>query len=408
MKLDNITDKEILNFALDNGIIDIDTLKEKIEMNERKKYLKMHKNKIWQSQNGKWNTYVDDSENKKRRRIKKSTYESLEDAIIMHYKGQVHDITVKELFYEWVTKKLEYGEIQKQTYDRYEFDFNRFFGNSNLLNSKVKYISEDDLEDFIRKTINIMHLSSKGWSNLRTLINGMFKYARKNGYSNIKISVFMDELELSKRIFKKKDIDDFDNIFTDQEIDNLVKYLCNKKTLNDFAILIGIYTGMRVGEIVALKHEDIFDDYIYVRRTQIKYIDDNGRYVSEIRNNPKTDAGVRKVAISNKLRPILNDLRKVSFENEYLFYVPNQKKVKTIHSVDSYLYRACEQIGIPKRSMHVLRKTFATRLINARVDEAVIINQMGHAEIETTKQYYYYNNKSISQIAEKINNAINF
>ena len=60
MKLDNITDKEILNFALDNGIIDIDTLKEKIEMNERKKYLKMHKNKIWQPQNGKWNTYVDD------------------------------------------------------------------------------------------------------------------------------------------------------------------------------------------------------------------------------------------------------------------------------------------------------------------------------------------------------------
>ena len=53
----------------------------------------------------------------------------------------------------------------------------------------------------------------------------------------------MDELELSKRIFKKKDIDDFDNIFTDQEIDNLVKYLCNKKTLNDFAILIGIIYG---------------------------------------------------------------------------------------------------------------------------------------------------------------------
>lgn len=58
--------------------------------------------------------------------------------------------------------------------------------------------------------------------------------------------------------------------------------------------------------------------------------------------------------------------------------------------------------------MHVLRKTFATRLINAGIDEAVIINQMGHTEIETTKQYYYYNDKSISQIAEKINNAINF
>lgn len=72
------------------------------------------------------------------------------------------------------------------------------------------------------------------------------------------------------------------------------------------------------------------------------------------------------------------------------------------------LYRACEKIGIPKRSMHVLRKTYATRLINAGVDEAIIINQMGHTEFATTKAYYYYNDKLTSQVAEKIQQAINF
>lgn len=405
-----MTDREILNFALESGIIDINTLQGEIAMNERKKYLERHKNKIWQSGNGKWNTYIDLPTENKRRRIKRSTKESLEDVIIEYYKKEVHDITIKELFYEWILRKLEYGEIQKQTYDRYEVDFNRFFGNSKIADYKVKYISEDDLEDFIRRTINKMELSSKAWGNLRTLINGMFKYARKRGYSNIKISVFMDELELSNKIFRKKELheNDFENIFTDCEIDKLIEYLEEKRTINDLAILIGIYTGMRVGEIVAIKHEDIFDDYIYVRRTQIKYIGDNGKYVSEIRDNPKTEAGIRKVAISNKLRPILCELRKRSLGNEFLFFDERIGKVKTIHSIDAHLYRVCERVGIPKRSMHVLRKTFATRLINAGVDEAVIINQMGHTEIETTKQYYYYNNKSISQIAEKINRAIDF
>jgi integrase len=61
-----------------------------------------------------------------------------------------------------------------------------------------------------------------------------------------------------------------------------------------------------------------------------------------------------------------------------------------------------------KRSMHVLRKTYATRLINSGIDEAIIINQLGHTEIDTTKQYYYYNDKSIKQIAEKIEFVMNF
>jgi hypothetical protein len=46
-------DKDILNFALENGIIDISTIREQIEMSKREEYLKMHPYKIWQATNGK-------------------------------------------------------------------------------------------------------------------------------------------------------------------------------------------------------------------------------------------------------------------------------------------------------------------------------------------------------------------
>ena len=58
--MDAISEKEILNYALSNGIIDITHIQQQIEMNEREKYLKMHENKVWQASDGKWKTHLPD------------------------------------------------------------------------------------------------------------------------------------------------------------------------------------------------------------------------------------------------------------------------------------------------------------------------------------------------------------
>ena len=58
--------------------------------------------------------------------------------------------------------------------------------------------------------------------------------------------------------------------------------------------------------------------------------------------------------------------------------------------------------------MHVLRKTYATRLLNAKVDEAIITNQLGHTDIATTRAYYYYNDKSLEYVAKTVGKVINY
>lgn len=399
-----LSDKQILNFALESGIIDLDTIQKQIEMNERKRYLEMHESKIWKGADGRFRTYlVCDG---KRKTIAKSKMSDIEEAIIEHYKSVETEPTIKDVFYSWTERKLEFGEMQKQTFDRYERDFKRFFSKSKLLDKKIKYLTEEDLEDYIRKTIHDLQLSAKAWGNLRTLLNGMFKYARKKGYTKIQISNFMDELELSKKIFAKKETKEFEEVFTAEELEKLITYLKSKPNMNHLGILMAAYTGMRVGEIAGLKQEDIYDDYIYVHRTQIRYKNDSGTEVYEVRDCPKTEAGVRKVVITDALAPIIKQLRLKSFGNEYLFC--ENGKMKTIHCFTMALYAACDKVGIPRRSMHVLRKTYATRLINAGVDEAIIINLMGHTEIETTRNYYYYNDKLMPQIKDKVNNAIDF
>ena len=55
-----LSDKELLNFAIENGIIDVSGTQQKIEMNERNRYIENHNYSIWQSKDGKLYTYLPD------------------------------------------------------------------------------------------------------------------------------------------------------------------------------------------------------------------------------------------------------------------------------------------------------------------------------------------------------------
>lgn len=57
--MDKLSQTELLKLALEDGIVDINTITKQIEMNERKKYLEMHKYEIWQGEkDNKWYTYL--------------------------------------------------------------------------------------------------------------------------------------------------------------------------------------------------------------------------------------------------------------------------------------------------------------------------------------------------------------
>ena len=60
----------------------------------------------------------------------------------------------------------------------------------------------------------------------------------------------------------------------------------------------------------------------------------------------------------------------------------------------SRLYRICDELGIKRRSLHKVRKTYATKLIDGKVPDAIVQDQLGHSDISTTLHNYYFNNKS--------------
>lgn len=406
MVLVQLTATDILNFAFENGMLDANTIQMQIEMKKNKEYLEMHTFKTWKGTNGYWYTYIPDKE-KNRKLIKKSTEKEIEKEIIKYWKSIEKEPTVKQIFYDWLNEKLSYEEIAKNTYDRYETDFIRFFSNG-FGKRKIKNISEDDLEVFIKTTIRDNQLTAKAYAGLRTILLGVFKYAKKHKYTDISISTFFSDLSLSKNIFKKKIRCDEKEVFTEKEIGKLIAQIRKKETIRNLGILLAIQTGLRVGELSAIKPIDVClkERYIHVQRSEIKYKDESGKNIIDVRDFPKSDAGDRYLILTDDSYNTIKKILQLNCFGEYLFEDEKTKKRITENGFNHKLSRLCNLAGIPIRTMHKLRKTYGTRLIDANVDDSVIQSQMGHADIKTTRQYYYYSNKEMHEKMAQLNKAV--
>ena len=75
---------------------------------------------------------------------------------------------------------------------------------------------------------------------------------------------------------------------------------------------------------------------------------------------------------------------------------------------NTWLHRACKKVGIPERSTHKIRKTYASVLLSSGVDEKLVTSQMGHTDISVTKNIYYFNRDKEAEKKIAISNAINF
>lgn len=400
-----LSNKDILQYAIDNGIIDMSVIQDKIQMNERKKYLKAHKNKVWES-NGMFFTYLPDKHTKRGLKlIKRKTQQALEDSIVEYYKSVENEPYIEDIFNDWVMSKYNYGEIKKQTLDRYKDYFDKYIRKSNLNSVKFRYITEDILENYIKSTIHDNNMTTKCWSNLKVVINGIFKRAKKKGYTQISITSFIGDLEISRNAFKKVIVNPHDKVFTNPEEIRLINEIKSEPiSLLGLGVIVGFRTGLRSGELSALTWEALHEDYIEIVKMEERYKDENGKYVHRVVDFPKTEAGVRKVIIPDDVKEIFAQIRKLSHGSEYIFYRDGKRIIGRYFT--SKLYRLCRKLDINQRSLHKARMTYGTQLIDAKLPDSLIMSQMGHSSIETTRRYYYYNNKEDEEAKEAIKNAI--
>ena len=102
----------------------------------------------------------------------------------------------------------------------------------------------------------------------------------------------------------------------------------------------------------------------------------------------------------------INQILALNHNGTYLFE-RNGKRIRG-NTFNKRLSQICKKLNIPHRTMHKIRKTYGTTLIDSNVDEGFITEQMGHSDISTTKKLYYFSNKTTKNKEKQIENAISF
>ncbi len=396
-------ESEVLRFAIENGMLDLSSVQVEMDKKEREYYISLHQYERWQGKNGKWYTYIPEKEG---RVLKKRNSETdILNLIVDHYKSKKEAPTISEVFKDWVNTKLETNEIGRGTFDRYNNDYIRFFKGTNFERMKVKDVTEDDIEDFIRKTIMEHKLTRKAFANCRILIFGIFKRAKKNKYTQLSISWFMKDLELSNNIFTKVVHKKEDQVYQEDEIPLTTEYLKNNPTMLNLGLLLAFQSGLRCGELAALKPSDIVGKRIHVQRQEIKYKDPiTNKCTHEIKEYPKTDMGDRYVIITDGTMETIEKIKQLNPVGEYLFETDGKRIMA--HCYNGAINRMCAALNIPKKSMHKIRRTYGTTLIDEGVAESIITEQMGHSDISTTQKFYYFSNKTQKTKEAQIEKAI--
>lgn len=391
------------NYALDRGIIDEQQLQDAIEQMKRKEYIENHPYSIYESK-GIWYTYVTDPDSKsKRRKIKRKSRESLENELVKIYKDRDEEPTFEVCFKRWSEEKYSLGLIEKQTFDRYETDYTHYLSEFGKI--KVKIIDDDVLYEFIHSTINNYQLTAKAWGNLKTLISGTLKYAKRKHHTDFSIGTFLADLDVPRNAYKHRVFSDEESVFTDKEIDKLyVELDKEQESVLCEGIRLCILTGLRVGELSALQYSDLDKKrkILNVTKTEVRCKKDGG-YEFTVRESTKGKYSKRQVPLVDEA---INIIERVYTRNPGAIYLFEKagKRVRGKAFSDK-LVRLCKQAGILPRSIHKLRKTFVTTLKKVDIDDKAICSVVGHTQIETSNTYYYFNNTEIEDIRNSMEEA---
>ena len=176
-----------------------------------------------------------------------------------------------------------------------------------------------------------------------------------------------------------------------------------------FNSLLTFVTGLRVGELVTLKHEDLKENYISIRRTETRYDDpeNNGRCKYDVKEFPKTKAGVRDVAIPKDFQFLLSKMKIMNPFGEYIFTDEAGRRI-TSNVIRRRLTRICNSLGIYRKSPHKIRKTVNTIMMDYKLDDNLIMGQLGWSNITTGKIHYHRNRKSIEKKVDIISSIPEF
>lgn len=283
----------------------------------------------------------------------------------------------------WLANKRNI--IKSSTFNRYK----------NLLNNNIlpftgkKFtsdISTAELQDYIHFLSTNGRIDSKGGLSAKTIsdiiciIKSILNYSESLGYNHccaLKYIGFRTE---------KKEM----RVLNRSEQQRLTEYFINDIDNTKAGVLLSLYTGIRIGELCALKAKDFdfLNKKLNIRQTlqriQKGQCDENKTYISI--TEPKSTASIREIPLPDFICEIFSAMKLRS--NEFVLsgtLVPIEPR-----TMENRYNRIMKNLGITGATFHTLRHTFATRSIEVGFDIKSLSEILGHSSVNITLNRYVH------------------
>lgn len=387
---------------MENGKIDLAYVQKMIDMNKAE-IIETHKRKFkyWQGRNGNWNSYLpkEGTEPPYGRLVSKVSEERLMNAIIDYYIREDKTAlapTFRQVYQEW--RAIKDLELSGNSILRYNSDYARFFQDSDFERLPMNEINENTIRKFMLETIQRLSLCRESCKKMFSYIRNTVKHARIEKIITDNPVEFLELKHFTKHC-KEKAKPNEEQFFNDNELLMIQKgleelYGDRPMFIPRYGVEMAMLTGMRVGEIAALKWDDIHEGYILIHNS-IKH----NRLKNEFYVDTTKTKKSRQFPMCDEIKDLLNRIRKVQEESgcasEYVFtdgkggYINGQR-------ISDCAKRLTNHLGIHGGGITALRKTINSNLRQNGVPVTMVASMLGHTP-EVNEKYYTYDTSNLAE-----------
>jgi len=278
---------------------------------------------------------------------------------------------IENLFQNYITSQRATVQLKQTTISTYWRQFESYI-KPFFLTKEI--INEGEITEFTK--FLLFKVSRKTANDILTLLTIIFRYN--------KISV-----EIYKPRFQVPEIESL----TNEEWDKLESYCITHLDFLTYCILLGLYTGIRPGELCASKKAnlDLLNREFSVTDTmqRIKNFEEGATTKTKVViDTPKSPKSIRSIPLIQDLVMIGTNLYKDIPPNAFLLTGRPDKFIE-VRRLETRINEIYAVLGIKGKNLYTLRHSFATNFYNNTNDIKTLSELLGHASIQTTYRYIF-------------------